>query len=317
MLKVSDEVKVGAVALVTILVFFWVFNFLKGKNYFKRTATYYAVYDEIGGLEESSPVEINGYQVGVVQSIHFLDPESGKLVVKFSVRKDFRLPKGTVAEVVPASFIAGMKTQFVYGKGPGYHSTGDTLLGRFGGLLITKVEEELMPVKEKLSILLSSLDSVTLAVNQVMDPSFRKNLKNTISHLNGTTATIDNVLGSREKELKTAIDNFTKFSDMLGENSGKMSKTISNLGTISDTLAAADIFKTISRLKESLEKLSLMTGNLNEGKGSAGKLLTDDSLYVNLNNSLANLSELLNDMKANPKRYVHFSLFGKKNIPEK
>jgi phospholipid/cholesterol/gamma-HCH transport system substrate-binding protein len=316
MVKISNEVKVGAVALITILIFIWVFNFLKGKDYFRSTANYYAVYDEIGGLEESSPVEINGYQVGVVQSINFVTPESGRLLVKFSVSKDFRLPKNTVAEVLPVSIIAGMKARFVFGKGPGFYSDGDTIPGRLATSLLTTVETELVPVKEKIMKLLNSLDSVIGSINEIMDPSFKKNLNGTIAHLNGTTESIDNILGSREKELKTTLDNITRFSQMLSDNSDKMSGTFKNLESISDTLAAADIYKTIAGLKESLEKTSLLVGNLNEGKGSAGQLLTNDSIYSNLNNSLESLNELLKDMKENPKRYVHFSIFGKKNIPE-
>jgi phospholipid/cholesterol/gamma-HCH transport system substrate-binding protein len=317
MIKISNEVKVGAVALLTILVFIWVFNFLKGKNYFKRTADYYAIYDQIGGLEESSPVEINGYQVGVVQTISFLSPESGRLLVKFSVSKDFKLPKNTVAEVLPVSIIAGMKARFVYGNGPGFYSDGDTIPGRLATSLLTTVETELIPVKDRIMLLLNKLDTVIGSVNEIMDPSFKKNLNGTIAHLNGTTESIDNILGSKEKELKTTLDNLTKFSQMLSDNSGKLSSTFRNLESISDTLAAADIYKTIEGLKESLEKTSTLVRNLNEGKGSAGQFLTNDSLYSNLNISLESMNELLKDMKANPKRYVHFSLFGKKNISEK
>ena len=317
MIKLSNEVKVGAVTLITIVVFVWVFNFLKGKDYFRRTANYYAVYDEIGGLAESSPVEINGYQVGVVQSIDFITPESGRLLVKFSVSKDFRLPKNTFAEVLPVSIIAGMKVRFVFGKGPGFYSDGDTIPGRLAESIVTKLETELVPIKERIMTLLNTLDSVIGSVNEIMDPSFKKNLSGTIAHLNGTTQSIDNIFGSKEKELKTTLDNITRFSQMLSDNSGKMNSTFKNLESISDTLAAADIYKTISGLKISLEKTSLLVGNLNEGKGSAGQLLTNDSIYSNLNNSLESLNELLKDMKANPKRYVHFSIFNKKYIPEK
>ncbi|MGD0341199.1 MAG: MlaD family protein [Bacteroidales bacterium] len=317
MVKISNEVKVGVVALVTILVFIWVFNFLKGKDYFKRTATYYAIYDEIGGLAESSPVEINGYQVGVVQSINFVSPENGRLLVKFSVSKNFRLPRNTVAEVLPVSIIAGMKVRFVYGSGPGFYSDGDTLPGRLAESLVTKVETELMPVKERIMTLLNSIDTVMASINKIMDPSFKKNLNETIVHLNGTTQSIDEILGSREKDLKKTLDNVTRFSQMLSDNSGKMNITFRKLESITDTLAAADIYKTISNLKSNLEKTSVLIENLNEGKGSAGQLLANDSLYSNLNNSLENLNALLKDFKANPNRYVHFSLFGKKNIPEK
>ena len=119
MKKISNEVKVGATALLTILVFIWLYNFLQGKDFFKSTAYYYTVYDKVGGLAESSPVEINGFKVGVVQSIDFIDAESGRLLVAFSVNRDFKLPKNTIAEIIPVSLLGGMKVQFVYGNGPG------------------------------------------------------------------------------------------------------------------------------------------------------------------------------------------------------
>ena len=314
-MRISNEVKVGAVALVTLIVFIWLFNFLKGKDYFKKTVNYFCVYDEIGGLAESSPVEINGYKVGVVQSIKFIDSESGRLLVEFSVRKDFRLPVNTVAEVTPASLIAGMKVQFVYGDGPGFYSFGDTLPGRLDKGMLTILENELIPVKDRVTELLVVLDSVITSVNDIMDPEFRKNLNGTVANLNSTTESIDNILGSKEKELKSSVDNLTKFTQMLADNTGKMSSTFTNLSSITDTLAAAEINSSVSSLKSTLENTSSLLENLNKGKGTAGQLLTNDSLYLNLTSSLESINALLKDMKANPKRYVHFSLFGKKNIP--
>jgi phospholipid/cholesterol/gamma-HCH transport system substrate-binding protein len=317
MVKISNEVKIGAVALLTILVFIWLFNFLKGKDYFKRTNTYYAIYEEIGGLEESSPVEVNGFQVGVVQSISFLSPESGRLLVKFSVNRNFRLPKNTVAEVLPVSIIAGMKARFIFGSGPGFYSDGDTIPGRLAESLVSSFEKELAPVRDRVMKLLGTIDSVTVSINKIMDPAFRDNLKGTIDHLNSTSESLDNIIGSKEKELKATLENLSRFTKMLSDNTSNIGGTLTNLKNISDSLATADLYKTVSNLKASLEKTSLLLGNLNDGKGSAGQMLTNDSVYINLNNSLSSLNELLTDMKANPKRYVHFSLFGRKNIPVK
>lgn len=315
MVKISYEVKVGAVALVTIVAFIILFNFLKGKDIFSNTTFYYSEFDKIGGLAESSPVEINGYKVGVVQSIDFIDETSGRLLVTFSVNRGFRLPVGTVAEIVPVSIIAGMKTQFIYGNGPGFYEFGDTIPGKLSASIINTLEEQFRPVKERISNLLDVIDSVIASVKDVMDPGFRENLKGTVANLNSTTKSLDEVIGSKERELKATIDNITRFSQMLSDNSAKMSSSFSNLESITDTLAAADIYKSVLNLKESLEKASTLIGNLNEGKGSAGQLLTNDSLYTNLSASLESLNVLLKDMKANPKKYVHFSLFGKKNIP--
>jgi phospholipid/cholesterol/gamma-HCH transport system substrate-binding protein len=317
MKKISNEVKVGVTALLTIAVFVWLFSFLKGKDFLKSTAIYYTVYDKVGGLAESSPVEINGYKVGVVRSLDFIDPVSGRLLVKFSVKKGFKLPKNTVAEIVPISLLGGMKVQFVYGKGPGTYSDGDTIPGRLAESLMDKIDTEILPVKEKITNLIVVLDSVIKSVNEVMNPEFKKNFSGTLAHLNSTTASLDKALGSKEKELAATIDNINKFTKMLSDNSGKMNKTFSNLETISDTLAASDLSGSVANLKKSLEKASLLVDNLNKGKGSAGQFLTNDSLYTNLSGSLESLNLLLKDMKANPKRYVHFSLFGKKSTASK
>jgi phospholipid/cholesterol/gamma-HCH transport system substrate-binding protein len=311
MKKISNEVKVGAVALLTILAFIWLYNFLKGKEYFKRTNAYYAVYDKIGGLAESSPVEVNGFKVGVVQSVDFIDALSGRLLVVFSVDKNFKLPVNTVAEIAPVSILGGMKVQFVYGNGPGFYNDGDTIPGRLAVSMIDKVEIEILPLKEKISNLLTTLDSVINSVDKLMNEDFRKSISGTAANLNSTTGTLNRIVASKEKDLKTTIENLNKFSSMLAQNSDKMGSTFSHLESVTDTLASADIYGSIKNLKSSLEKASAMMENLNNGKGSAGQFLTNDSIYTNLNNSLASLNELLVDIKANPKKYIHISVFRK------
>jgi len=310
MKKISNEVKIGITALITILVFIWLYNFLKGKDLFSKSTQYYVVYDKVGGLAESSPVEVNGYKVGVVQSVRFLDPESGRLVVTLTVDKGFKLPRNTVAEITTATLIAGMKIQFIYGKGPGTYSSGDTIPGRLAESLIAKFENELIPLKNKLSDLISVIDSVIGSINDIIDPQFKTNLRSGVASLSNTARSID------EAELKATLENINRFTQMLAENSDKLTSTFSSLENIADTLAAADIYNSVNNLKSSLEKAAVLIENLNNGQGTAGQLMTNDSLYKNLSSSLGSLNLLLLDMKANPKRYVHFSLFGKKNIPE-
>jgi phospholipid/cholesterol/gamma-HCH transport system substrate-binding protein len=312
MKKLSNEVKVGAVALLTIVLFIWLYNFLKGKDFLKSTVYYYSIYDQIGGLAESSPVEINGYKVGVVQSIEFVDAASGRLLVTFSVNKDFMLPVNTVAEIVPVSVIAGMKVQFIYGEGPGTYNYGDTLPGRLSASILTTLEDELAPVKERITGLLDVVDSLLSDFDKLITPEFRKDLSGIAANLNSTTKSVDNILGAQEKNLNEAVRNVSSFSAMLAANTGKLDSAISNLEAVTDTIEAADLYSTVTNLKASLEETSLLLNNLNEGKGSAGKILTNDSLYINLTASLGSLNLLLEDLKANPKRYVHFSVFGKK-----
>lgn len=312
MKKISNEVKVGGAVLITIIAFIWLFNFLKGKDFFKSSAFYYTVYEKVGGLQESSPVEVNGYQVGVVQSIRFLNPTSGKLLAVFSVDRHFKIPKNTVARIVPVSVLGGMKVEFIYGNGPGFYSHGDTIPGSLAESLTDKIDTELIPVKEKLESLVVRIDTVLKSVDAIMDDNFRRDVQETLSNINGTTKSLNNILGSKEQDLKTTLDNVNKFSLMLANNTDKMNSTFTNLSSISDTLAAADIYGSILNLKKSLEQASELMNKMNDGKGTAGKLFTNDSLYTNLSNSLESLNLLLQDLKANPKRYVHFSVFGKK-----
>ena len=312
MKKISNEVKVGATAIITLIVFIWLYNFLKGKDFFQNVAYYYTVYDKVGGLSESNPVEINGYKVGVVQSIDFLDATSGRLLVEFSVSRDFKLPKNTVAEIIPISPLGGMKVQFVYGNGPEFYAEGDTLPGRVAAGLLELIDKEFLPLKDKISGLIVTLDSITTSLDELMDDNFKDDLRGTINNLNNTTGSIERIVGSKESELKNTLENLDRFSRMLSENSEKMDNTFTNMERITDTIAAADIYGTIRNLKSSLEKTAVTLDNMNSGKGTAGQLMTNDTLYTNLSNSLESLNTLLIDMKANPRRYVQFSLFGKK-----
>ncbi len=307
MKKITNEVKVGVTALLTIIVFIWLYNFLKGKEIFSSKARYYVVYDKVSGLVESSPVEVNGYKVGVVQTIRFTDPESGRLLVVLSVDKGFRLPVNTVAEITTATLIAGMKVQLVFGSGPGTYSSGDTIPGRIAESVISKLENELVPLKNKAESVILKLDTVLGSLNEIMNDEFRDNVNAGIASLRNTADGID------KADLGASLENMKKITGMLADNTTRINQTLENLESVTDTLAAADIYTTVNNLKSGLEKMTVLIENINKGKGTAGQIMTNDSIYVNLNRSLADLDLLLQDLKANPKRYVHFSMFGRKN----
>jgi len=257
-------------------------------------------------------VEVNGYKVGVVQSLDFLDESSGKIIVEFSVDRDFRLPRNTVAEVTPISLLGGMKVQFVYGNGPGFYSEGDTIPGRVAPSLAEMVRIEFQPLKEKFSSLIVTMDSVTSSLDQLMNEDFKSDIGITADNLKNTSGSLKNIIGSKETDLAGTIENLNKFSKMLSQESEGISSTLRNIENITDTLAAADIYSTLVNLKSSLQQTTLTLEKINEGKGTAGQLISNDTLYSNLSNSLESLNILLTDVKANPKRYVHFSIFGKK-----
>ncbi|MFN8210470.1 MAG: MlaD family protein [Bacteroidales bacterium] len=315
--KISNELKVGAVAFLTIIAFIWLYSFLKGKNLLSNSSTYYVVYNEINGLTETNPVQINGYKAGVVRKISFINDKSGRLLVELSVNKDYILPKNTVAEITSASLIAGMKIRLNFGKGPGTYNSGDTIPGQLDPTIISKLETQLDPVKDKMLSVMNSLDSLLKGLNDVMTPAFRNDIRMSMSNINSATRNVNEMLAAKDTGLKSTVADLSRFAKMLSENSAKLGKTISNLETISDTLAAADLYKTVLNLKSTLEKTTTLLSGLNDGKGSAGKLMTNDSLYTNLNSSIKNLDLLLKDLKDHPKRYVHFSVFGKSDKASK
>lgn len=311
-IKISNEVKVGATALLTIVAFIYLYNYLKGKDLFTSTASYYAYYSDIAGLTESNPVEINGFKAGVVQSINLVNDNSGRILVELSVKKGYNLPEGSVAEITSASLITGMKVRIVFGKGPGMYKDGDTICGRLSEPILSKIETELLPVKDKISRLVDALDSAVSGINEVLTPQFTANIRSTMSNLDRTTGSLNAVLGEKEKDIKSIIEDLSSFSAMLSANSGKMDTTIGNLRAITDSLASADLSGTFLRLKSALEETRDLLSGINEGKGTAGQIVSNDTLYRNLTASLGSLDALLKDMKENPKRYVHFSLFGRK-----
>ncbi len=311
-MKISNEIKIGSTTIVIIVAFIFMFSFLKGKNVLKSTVNYYAVYDNVGGLAESSPVEVNGFQVGVVQDIRFLDEVSGKLLVVLSVDKNFKLPVNTVAQIKPVSIIAGMKVQLIYGQGPGFYANKDTLKGTLNASIMTTMEEDIDPIILSATSTIENLDSIAQAFANLLSADFVLNLNQIAKNLETTTTTLSNIASTKEEEIDSLIVNLKEFSDMLANNSDKLDRIFTDLGSISDSLAMADIGTTITNLRNSLEATTVLLDNLNSGKGTAGQLLVDEDLYNNLNGTINTLNNLLEDINNYPKKYVHFSLFGKK-----
>jgi phospholipid/cholesterol/gamma-HCH transport system substrate-binding protein len=312
-MKMSKEAKIGLVSIVTIVLFIWLYNFLKGENLFTRTTSYYAVYDEIGGLSESNPIEVSGYKIGVVQGIEFIDDGSGRLLVTFSLNKNIRIPVGSEATITAASLIAGMKIVFAFSDSDQIYESGDTIPGKLDVGLLARVEDELLPLKDKISDLVVNLDSVIVAINQTLSYEFRSDLTGSVKNINTATRSMSRMLNEREDELSQTLSNLHKFSEVIAQNTPKIDSAIGNLAIISDSLAKADFAGTINRLGAAASQTANLLERLNQGEGTAGKLMTDDSLYINLTRSLDNLQSLLSDLEKNPKRYVNFSLFGRKN----
>ena len=203
MKKISNEVKVGATALLTIIVFIWLYNFLKGKRLFSKYQHIIILFMiKLEDLLNQVLLKLTDTRSELSSQLILLMLQAANFLLHSQSSKDFKLPENTVAEIVPVSLLGGMKVQFVYGNGPGTYSEGDTIPGRLAESIIDKVETEFIPVKDKISNLIVVLDSVISSVNEVMNADFKKNLGGTIANLNSTTGSLDKIIGSKEKELK-------------------------------------------------------------------------------------------------------------------
>lgn len=311
--KISHEVKIGAVALITLIAFILMFNFLKGSSLFTSTDTYHIVYSNIGGLTESSPVEINGYQAGVVQDIKLINDGSGLLAVSISVDRNFNIPVGTRAEITTASLIAGMKIILRMGESNVMYHNHDTLEGYVATSIMDRLSQTLSPIEGNITDMVVKLDSVVSRINDMLTPQMTTDIRSAVSNVNGITANLREISDKEKDELMASIDDLKKFTAMLSSNSSTLDTSLKNLAAITDTVASADLSSSLASLKTSLRHVSEMVDGMSKGQGSVGKMMTNDSLYTNLNNTLHSLDLLLQDMQANPKKYVHFSLFGKKD----
>lgn len=312
-MKISHEVKVGVVAIVTIVAFILLFSFLKGTALFTSTDTYHVVYGNIAGLTESNPVEINGYQAGVVQDIRLINDGTGRILVSLSVDKHFNVPADTRAEITTATLIAGMKVILRMGQSSDMCHNHDTLEGYVATPITERLSEALSPVEDNLGEMIVKLDSVISSINEIFTPAFATAIRSTVTNVNGLTASLDEITDSKKDALMESIEDLRVFTAMMSANSSSLDSTIRNLESVSEALASADLESTLTSLKTSLVSLSELAKGLSQGEGSAGKLMKDDSLYTNLNNTLGSLDLLLQDMRKNPAKYVHFSLFGKKS----
>lgn len=307
----SKELKTGIVAIVIIAIFIWGYNFLKGQNLFDANTRYFKVeYTNIGGLTESSLVTINGLRVGKVIDIGFnksID-KKGQLVVRFAIEKDFNFSKKSIVKIYSPSPLGGSNLAII----PNYEGedavSGDYLKGQIESSLFTSIGERLDPLQAKLEHVMISADSLFKNVNNVLDLNTQNSLKNSVKSLESTLIEVKKMMLSVNGMIASTSTDLTE--------SVKNTKVITeNFAKVSDTLANANIGGILNKAEVTLNSVNLMLSGIHSGKGTIGKLVTDDAMYNNLTSMSKELENLLREMKLNPKRFVHFSLFGKKAKP--
>lgn len=304
-MKISNEIKIGLMAVIAIALLIFGYNFLKGKNLLEDSRTYYAVYDQVEGLNQSSAVTINGLQVGTITDITIR--EDAKLVVSMNIKNEFPFSKTSIAEIYGGDLIGGKSVAIV----PDFDNKniakpGDTLEGKIEVGLLELVNDKLSPLQQKIEDGVSSVDTLLNSINYIMDDKTNKSLKNSILKFNETIDQLSETSKDINGLVKKNSDNFTVTIKNLSEMSEKFNR-------VSDTLSEIEFNKLISNLEKSLAQVNSITQKIDGGEGSLGMLINDENMYKNLENTTKQMEELLRDMKLNPKRYVHFSVFGKKN----
>lgn len=306
-MKIQKETKIGIIALLIIAFFVWGFNFLKGKNILSSNDSFYSIYNNIDGLEEASPVFVSGFKVGVVESIKLHKTQKDKIIVKFSVEEDLKLPVNTQATIYSATLIAGKAIKLQLANSDQFYKNGDTIPGTLEQDIVSTLSDELLPVKNKIENLVVSIDSVLA----IFDNERKEDLKNSLDNIEKITAELNNAL--EKDKLANIINNVESITSNLKNNNEQISAILTNFSNISDSLEQANIKTTILNANKTLAEFSEISYKINNGEGTFGMLINNDSLYNNLNNLAADLDSLVIDLNENPKRYVHFSLFGKKD----
>ena len=306
-MKVSREIKTAVLVIISIILFIWGYSFLKGKNLFDNSNKLFVVYENVAGLATSAPVTLNGLTIGKVNSIT-INPD-GKLLVELHITTDFPISKSSIAEIYDSGLVGGRQIAIKPNLlDKNYTVSGDYLQASSKLGLTDALAQQLEPLQSKIQELLVNADAMFTNVNDILDTQTRQNLKNSIASLN-TTLSEFSVASKNINEL--LVENKSKFNNTLKN----VDKVTGNFAILSDSLAKANLGQTVKNLEKTLAKVDKIMAELEQGKGTMGKLIKDETMYTNFAKTSKELELLLQDVRLHPTRYVNVSLFGKKNKP--
>ena len=305
----KKEAKIAVIVTLIIVLFFWGYNFLKGKNLLSAYNYYYAVYEKVDGLQVSNPVTINGFVVGVVSDIQFETEKLDRLLVEIGVKSSYNIPNNS--EMMITSDLLGSKTiTLVLGDSEIITENGGFLQGNIAPDLIGTLTDKLSPMLDNADKMMISIDSLVQTLQNTLDADLQTNIQNIVANL-------EQLVANERRKISAILNNFESVSGNLQKNNDDITRLIANLTGFSETLAQSDVKNTVDNANRSLTQLNSLLTGINEGEGTLGKFAKDDSLYVYLQRSSDDLDKLLVDLRENPKDYVHFSLFGKKSKDKK
>ena len=297
-MKLSYEIKTAILVLSGIILFIIGFSYLKSNDVFVADRIFYAVYDDVEGVSKGTPVTISGFNVGSVQDIKFYKNTS-QLLLKFRVENDFTFSDQSIAQIYETGLIGGKALSVVPKYGQRLAKSGDTLQSSIAPGLTELVNDKLTPLQEKIESMVVSADSVLIGLNSVLNNEAKFEIQSSIKNFSSTVADLKNSAGTLDELLNT--------------NKSQINNIISNVNQTSNELS--DLSIVVKNLSQSSKSIDKIVNEISNGNGSLNKLIFDDELINSLDAASSNINLLLKDLRLNPKRYVHFSLFGKKNLP--
>lgn len=308
MIKLSRELKTGIIAIGIIALFIWGFNFLKDQSIYDNSRTFYAEYTNVQGLAVKSAITINGFKVGSVSDISFHPTKPGVLVAHLNISDPILFSKNSVAQIYSPDFISGksLKISLALDEAE-IAQDGDTLVGSVDSGIIGMINEQIAPLQVKVESFVTNTDSVMQNVNRLLDDENRANLKSSLDQMNKT-------LSSFRKSAER-MEALTAEGGSLDSLLMHTSNSMANIAAITDSIQKADLAASLEKMDASLSSMQNLLAQIEEGNGSLGKLVNDEALYENLTAASQELEELLREIKEHPKRFVHLSVFGKKEKP--
>ena len=303
------------------------FNYLKGADVFANKRVFYAVYPRIDGLTVDNPVQINGFRIGRVTSADISMEMGGKIVIGFEITEDkINVPVNSQAMISSVDLLGSKAIVMELGDATEMAQPGDTLVATIEEDLKTVVDRRIQPLEQKTKQLISSIDSAVTIVQAILNKDARESLsesfysiKRALRSLENTAFQFNEMVSSERDKVEKIFTNVESISENIRRNNSKINNVIDNLSDVTDSLAEANIATTINNANKAIRDITFVIQKVNSGQGTVGELVNNDTLYNNLEQATLELDKLLEDIRVNPKRYVHFSIFGKKDKdkPEK
>jgi len=311
--KFTKEIKAGLIAILAIVGFIFLFQFMKGKSLFTTDNIFYAKFDNVEGLAASNPVSINGLKVGQVDKIIPVTEKDGKIhfVVKVIVDDKFEFSKRSTLEIFEPGLMSGKETRINLAYGQPIAKDGDTLTGAFKLSMMNNISSQVGPVKDQVQEVLKKVDSLMHNANLITDADNQRSIKALLSSLNKTVASFESTSQQTNSLLASSDPRIQKVLDNANLATVSARTAIDKYGKVADEVDVAKLNNAIDKLSITADKLNGVITGIQNGEGSLGKLTKDEELYKNLNESSQNLNKLIIDLKQNPKRYLNFSVFGK------